>query len=209
MSTITTDPCPPYATLRAARSPFTASVHSSMSTWPIDSLIITTKAYATNAVINGLLPASPATPPSSFSRRNGHVRKAYHDTFRNPQRRPNLSSPPIPTASGTRISCTSPTGIGAIELGIIPDPSARLRGLYAQPRYPRPEQKLQLDDIMSPTEANPDLRYQSLRNTIAALTNAEGLNATWRPLDVQMAMRRKVVVNSIINPITALLLYQR
>ncbi|SRR5712691_1613697 len=48
---------------------------------------------------------------------------------------------------------------------------------------------------------------RSLRDTVAALSNLSGLNApTWKPIaHVKMAMKRKLVVNSIVNPLTALL----
>jgi len=48
---------------------------------------------------------------------------------------------------------------------------------------------------------------RSLRDTVAALSNLSGLNAaTWKPIaHVKMAMKRKLVVNSVVNPLTALL----
>jgi 2-dehydropantoate 2-reductase len=59
---------------------------------------------------------------------------------------------------------------------------------------------------MSPQERDDDSPYRCLRNTVAALSNLSGLNATWKPIShVETAMKRKLVVNSVINPLTALL----
>jgi 2-dehydropantoate 2-reductase len=50
-------------------------------------------------------------------------------------------------------------------------------------------------------------RYRSLRNTVAALCSLdEALHTSWKPIaQVQLAMRRKLVVNAVINPLTALM----
>jgi 2-dehydropantoate 2-reductase len=62
---------------------------------------------------------------------------------------------------------------------------------------------------MSPQECDSsgdDSPYRSLRNTVAALSNLSELDATWKPIShVETAMKRKLVVNSVINPLTALL----
>jgi len=59
---------------------------------------------------------------------------------------------------------------------------------------------------MSPQECDDDSPYRSLRNTVAALSNLSGLDATWKPIShVETAMKRKLVVNLVINPLTAFL----
>lgn len=51
-----------------------------------------------------------------------------------------------------------------------------------------------------------DSTYRPLRNTVAVLSNLTRLNATWRPIShVETAMKRKLVVNTVVNPLTALL----
>jgi 2-dehydropantoate 2-reductase len=58
---------------------------------------------------------------------------------------------------------------------------------------------------MSPQEGDKS-PYRSLRNTVAALSGLSGLNAIWKPIShVETAMKRKLVVNSAVNPLTALL----
>jgi len=49
-------------------------------------------------------------------------------------------------------------------------------------------------------------RYRSLRNTVAALLLAESLNARWKSMaHVQLSLRRKLVVSSVIHPLTAIM----
>lgn len=93
-------------------------------------------------------------------------------------------------------------GIGRIRLGIVPEPTERnFEASLSDLSNPR----LSLDDISTP-ENDLERKFLSLRNTIYALTCMEPLNVTWEPIyDVDMARRKKLVVNSIINPLTALL----
>ena len=59
---------------------------------------------------------------------------------------------------------------------------------------------------MSSQERDDDSPFHSLHNTIATLSNLLGLDATWKPIShVKTAMKCKLVVNSAINPFTALL----
>jgi 2-dehydropantoate 2-reductase len=58
---------------------------------------------------------------------------------------------------------------------------------------------------MSPQERDKS-PHRSLRNIVAALSGLSGLNATWKLIShVETAMKRKLVVNSAVNPFTALL----
>jgi len=72
---------------------------------------------------------------------------------------------------------------------------------------PKHKRKLRLNDISDLQDDPKLIRYRSLRNTVAALCSMdEALNVSWKSIaDLQVAMRSKLVVNSIINPLTALL----
>lgn len=72
-------------------------------------------------------------------------------------------------------------------------------------RVPRHERSLQVDDIAHSDDADFG-RYQSLRLTVAALSAMEVLNVQWEPIsEVQVAMRQKLVVNAVINPLSAIM----
>jgi 2-dehydropantoate 2-reductase len=68
-----------------------------------------------------------------------------------------------------------------------------------------PLANLSINDITKP--GDPDYeRYKYLRSTVAALQLLEDLNVSWKPIShIQLTMRRKLVVNSVINPLTALM----
>jgi 2-dehydropantoate 2-reductase len=67
------------------------------------------------------------------------------------------------------------------------------------------ERSLVLDDITSPDDLSFD-QYRSLRHTVAVLRSLDALGCKWSPIaEVQLAMRRKLVVNAIVNPLTAVL----
>ena len=71
------------------------------------------------------------------------------------------------------------------------------------------ERALSLDTITSPEgcgDNNDGSPYRSLRNAVATLSNLSGLNTTWKPIaHVKTAMKHKLVVNSVVNPLMALL----
>ncbi|KAH9937276.1 ketopantoate reductase PanE/ApbA C terminal-domain-containing protein [Fomitopsis serialis] len=98
------------------------------------------------------------------------------------------------------------TGVGSIQLGIMHDTHGRDYEAGMDTSLPVDDQKLSLNDITS-LQGDPDVeRYLSLRNTISALTSTTALDISWRPLfDVQLAMHRKLAVNCVVNPLTALL----
>ncbi|KAI0686655.1 ketopantoate reductase PanE/ApbA C terminal-domain-containing protein [Cytidiella melzeri] len=101
-------------------------------------------------------------------------------------------------------------GVGEIHLGIVPREGGQID---FEKSYP----DLNLDDIAPdpglgvPVDAGEEAadlvrRHASLRATIKHLTSLTALNVHWKPMrDVHTLMRRKLVVNSVINPLTALL----
>ncbi|RPD55924.1 hypothetical protein L227DRAFT_579395 [Lentinus tigrinus ALCF2SS1-6] len=182
------------------------------ATHPIDSLVVATKAFAVPDVLHGLRHLiSPDTTIVLMHNGMGVYEKLTRSLFRDPDERPNF------------VLCTNThglfrkdllhvvqTGYGEIQLGIAPDPLGRNfeAALTREPRQQSPYTELSLDDIADSGEGSSGAtpRYINLRNTIAALTGARALCATWRPYqEVQTAMRKKLVVNAFVNPISALL----
>ena len=79
------------------------------------------------------------------------------------------------------------------------------KSFYAEGKRQR-QRKLMLEDIVSGTEDPLRDRYLSLRNTVKVLQSLDDLQSAWEPFEkLQTTMRQKVVVNSVINPITMLL----
>ncbi|KAI0652044.1 ketopantoate reductase-like protein [Trametes meyenii] len=176
---------------------------------PINSLIVTTKAYAVSSVIRRLrMHLSPDSTVVLLHNGMGVYENIVASIYPNPHERPNF------------VFCSNTHGlftkgplhavhaaIGDIRLGIAPDPFGHdYEASHNAAGRPRDHQ-LSLDDIANVSTENPiPPRYLNLRNTIAALTTASGLRASWEPFsDVQIAMRSKLVVNSFINPVSALL----
>ncbi|KAI0719981.1 ketopantoate reductase PanE/ApbA C terminal-domain-containing protein [Cerioporus squamosus] len=181
------------------------------ATHPIDSLIVTTKAYAVPDVLYGLRSLiSRDTTIVLLHNGMGVYEKLTQSLFRDPHDRPNF------------VLCTNTHGLyrkdlmhtlmmgyGEIQLGIAPDPLGRnFEAALQREQDKSPYPELSLDDIADPVNdaATASPRYLNLRNTIAALTGARALCATWRPYrDVQTAMRKKLVVNAFVNPVSALM----
>ncbi len=177
---------------------------------PINTLIVTTKAFAVPSVMWALREyiTRDTTIVLLHNGMGVHEHLVRH-IFDVPRDRPNF------------VLCTNThglyrkdllhvvqTGVGEIQLGIAPDPLGRNYEeamLAGDGQGPYPE--LSLDDIANPTDNSAsNARYINLRNTITALTSARALGATWRPYrDVLTGMRRKLTVNALVNPLTALL----
>lgn len=178
------------------------------ATHPIDSLIVTTKAYAVPDVLHGLRSLiSRDTTIVLLHNGMGVYEKLTQSLFRDPHDRPNFV-----LCTNTHglyrkdLMHTVQTGYGEIQLGIAPDPLGRnFEAALAREPQESLVPELSLDDIADPVDgASP--RYLNLRNTIAALTGARALCATWRPYrDVQTALRKKLVVNAFVNPVSALM----
>ncbi|KAJ7161427.1 ketopantoate reductase-like protein [Mycena crocata] len=181
----------------------------------IESLFVTTKAPSTVAAISQLVPRLSENSTIVLVQ-NG---LAVYDLliqrlFRNPYTRPHfifattshgLSFPPVQPRIDT-LSLLQPF-VGTTEFATIPDPSGRsFEAGFLDESVPYPERRPRLSDLARP-EGDPAFqRYRSLRNTVAALLLAEPLNARWMSLaHVQLALRRKLVVHSVIHPLTAIL----
>ena len=110
-------------------------------------------------------------------------------------------------------------GIGALQFGVVADARMHPRDYersFWEPlpppkdsTTPAPPAHLSLDDIESRAETDNPFSpspYRTLRATIAALQSLSDLNTSWVPMaEMQIVLRQKLVTNSCINPITALL----
>ena len=174
---------------------------SASKTTPIDSLIVCVKAHHTVSSIRALVPR--LTPDSTIvlmQNGMGIYEALIRDIFRNPDQRPHFVLASITHGAWLKDTMhVVHAGVGGVHLGIFPE-----QGVDFEQSFPQ----LNLNDIApegAPSGSRPS-RFASLRHTIAALTGMEALNVEWQTFyNIQMAMRRKVVVNAVVNPLTALM----
>lgn len=174
---------------------------------PIESLIVALKAYTVVDAVKALVPR--LTPNSTIVLLHngmGVYERLVENVFRNPDQRPHFIVASNDHGAWNKdYFHTVHVGVGSIKFGIVADPLGRnFEASIAGEEGPEREQALSLDDIMSPQDD--DTTYRPLRNTVAALSSLTRLNTTWKPIShVETAMKRKLVVNTVINPLTALL----
>ncbi|KAJ7492473.1 ketopantoate reductase-like protein [Mycena latifolia] len=173
----------------------------------IESLFVTTRAASTLPALRRLAPRlSPDSTIVLIQNGLGVYDQLSQNVFPDPQRRPHFIFasathvtlfPAAHTYFSGNHTVLQPS-VGSVEFAIVPDPYGRNyeagfldQSVHASERRPR------LSDLA---------RYRSLRNTVAALLLAEPLNARWKSMAaVQLALRRKVVVQSVIHPLTAIM----
>ncbi|KAF7436518.1 2-dehydropantoate 2-reductase (Ketopantoate reductase) (KPA reductase) (KPR) [Pleurotus ostreatus] len=169
----------------------------------IESLIVTTKAHQTVPAIRRLLPRiSRDSTIVLLQNGMGVYEKLASEIFLNARLRPHFV-----LASNTHgaffksMQKVVHTGVGAIDFGIVPDINGRdYEAGFANGNKPHPH------DIIQAQEDPAFPHYRTLRNTVAALLMLKSLNTSWKPMaDIQVAMRRKLAVNAVINPLTALM----
>ena len=192
------DPAPDAALVEI---PGTAPTYAFDSQAPIESLIVCLKTISTPGAISQLLPRLSSSSTIVLMQNGMGVYEHLVETFfRNAAERPHFVLASINHGALTKRPLhIVHTGNGFINFGIVPDGAGR--------DFEASRPTLNLNDITPNTPDDPHSeRYLSLRNTIAALSSLRTLNCTWNPIyDVHMAMRRKLVVNSVINPLTAVL----
>ena len=191
-----------------ANSPLPPPPHVHHTLLPIESLIVTVKAYTAVGAIKALVPRlSPKSTIVLLHNGMGVYERLLQDVFRNPEQRPHFIVAVNDHGAWNKgYLHTVHAGVGAITFGIVADPRGRdFETPVADTGVPSQEQQHSLDNIMSRKEGN-DSPYRSLRNTVLALSNLSGLNTAWKPIShVETAMKRKLVVNSVVNPLTALM----
>ncbi|CAL1695056.1 unnamed protein product [Somion occarium] len=176
---------------------------------PITSLVVTTKAFSVAPSLRALLPRLSASSTIVLLQNGmGLYEELCTEVFPNPHNRPHIVV--AVNNHGTWLKeymHVVHAGIGNMKLAIMPDGLGRdFEASYRKAGNHRTA-KLNLDDIFTSSEEDTEGgRYYSLRYTMQAFLGAEGLHASWLPLyDVQLAKLRKLVVNCVINPLTALL----
>ncbi|KXN88804.1 putative 2-dehydropantoate 2-reductase [Leucoagaricus sp. SymC.cos] len=174
---------------------------------PIESLFVTTKAHQALPAISKLVPRLSANSTVVLLQNGmGLYEELANRVFRNPEHRPHFI-----LASNTHGVYTKGfhhvvhTGTGQVEFSIAPSPSRNFEASLEDESVPRHERHLQLNDIT--TAQDPHFaRYRSLRDTVAVLLLLEPLHTVWRPMhEMQIILRRKLVVNAVINPLTAIM----
>lgn len=174
----------------------------------IETLFVTTKAQNTTSAISRMLPRlTPRSTIVLLQNGMGIYEDLVQKLFRNPESRPHFV-----LASNTHGAWfKSPShvvhaGVGDIEFGIIPDSRGRdFETSLSEECKPQHERELSLDDIARRGETS-YAQYSTLRDTVAVLSSLDGLGCKWRRMsDVQLAMRKKLVVNAVVNPLTAIL----
>ncbi|KAF7303321.1 hypothetical protein MKEN_00831200 [Mycena kentingensis (nom. inval.)] len=181
---------------------------------PIESLFVATRPFNSLKIIRDLAPRLSSNSTIVLLTHGLSVFQTLIERqYQDPERRPHfvfasLSHPgyfdPIapPRQLSRRIIHSA---VGNLDYAIEYDPRGRdfEAGFYDTnftPDHRRPE----LSDIAG-LSGDPELpRYRSLRNTIAVLQLTEALNPRWKKLeDVQVSLRRRVVFDSIIQPLGA------
>ncbi|KAI0068092.1 hypothetical protein BV25DRAFT_518848 [Artomyces pyxidatus] len=178
------------------------------TTADIESLIVTTKAYSVVPAIEALLPRlKPSSTIVLLNNGMGVYEELLEKVFRNPKERPHFIVASNTNGAWTKgYFHTVHAGVGSLTFGITGDPNGRdFEASFNARDSPFEDRPLSLDDIARADEEG-DARYLSLRNTVAALSGLRGLGAKWQPISrVVVALKRKLVVNSVINPLTALM----
>ena len=137
----------------------------------------------------------------------GVYERLVEDVFRNPEQRPHFIVAVNDHGAWNKdYFHTVHTGIGSITFGIVADPRDRYfeASSVADEDVPTHERVLSLDDILSPQERHDD----SLSLTVQHRGRPLEPVGTRRDMEAHLALRdmkRKLVVNLVINPLTALL----
>jgi 2-dehydropantoate 2-reductase len=176
----------------------------------IESLFVMTKAHRTRAAIQRLLPRISKNSTITLMQNGmGVYEQLVHDFFRNPVERPQFI---LASSSHSTWFKSFHHAIhkhsGDIKFGIVDDPEGRqYEASLADESIPSHERKLRLDDICNPAGDPSSPRYQSLRNTVAAILSLEDvLHTSWVPMsEMQIILRRKLVVDAVIHTLTAIM----
>jgi 2-dehydropantoate 2-reductase len=176
---------------------------------PLECLVVTTKAPGTMHLIQRYQDRiTNRTTIVLLQNGMGVYERLVREVFRDPRKRPHFI-----LTTNTHGAWLKTTGLavhaghGEIEFGVVPDP--RQNRDFEKSFHDsagRPEQrKGSLTDVANPGADDLAQHYLPLRNTISALSAME-LNTRWRPItDIEIAMRRKLVVNAVINPLTCIM----
>ncbi|KAG6334537.1 hypothetical protein ID866_4553 [Astraeus odoratus] len=174
----------------------------------IESLFVTTKPMFTTNVLSKLVSRLNAKSTIVLLQNGmGILEELVQKVFRNPETRPNFILACNSNGAWLKHTCrVVHSAHGALEFAVVPDPRKRdFEASLMEESKPKYERRLNLDDITQPGDPLYE-QYRSLRGTVAVLNSLDALGAKWCPMaDVQVAMRKKLVVHAVVNPLTALL----
>ncbi|CAK5280583.1 unnamed protein product [Mycena citricolor] len=173
---------------------------------PIDSLFITNKGhsalYALRRLAHRILPTSTVVLAN-----NALAVHRLSPLFSDPEQRPHVilatsthAARHTTTGGARRVVHTFP---GRIHYALVANGS---RDVEAGLKSSSSDRRLRLSNIASTTGDTLYPFYRTLRNTVAVLHLAESLSAHWCSLqEMQSRMRRRLVVDSIIQPLSILM----
>ncbi|KAF9074842.1 ketopantoate reductase-like protein [Rhodocollybia butyracea] len=176
-----------------------------METSEIESLFVTLKAHQTVPAIRRLAPKlSPYSTIVLLQNGLGVYEQLIREIFIDPEQRPHFILASNTHGVYTRGHMDAVhAGRGEIRFGIVHDVRGRN---YDAGFQETPKREPSLTDITPGTSDPLFIRYKSLRDTVASLLLMETLSPSWLPMEeMQIALRRKLVVNAAINPLTAIL----
>ncbi|KAJ7706024.1 ketopantoate reductase PanE/ApbA C terminal-domain-containing protein [Mycena rosella] len=182
----------------------------------IESLFVTTRAASTLPALRLLAPRLSSDSTIVLIQNGlGVYEQLIQNVFRDPHQRPHFIFASATHAALFPAAHTFYAGahtvlhpvVGHVEFAVVPDPFGRnFEAGFLDEAVNPAERRPRLSDLARP-EGDPLFQhYRSLRNTVAALLLAEPLNARWKGMaHVQLALRRKLVVHSVIHPLTAIM----
>lgn len=95
-------------------------------------------------------------------------------------------------------------GVGELRFAIVPDGKRNFEESFWSSSHRKPQ--LQINDIAMRHNDREIDRYGSLRDTVSVLQKLTGLRPRWETYsNIQLLLRQKLVVNCVINPLTALI----
>ncbi|KAH7334386.1 ketopantoate reductase PanE/ApbA C terminal-domain-containing protein [Rhizoctonia solani] len=202
----------PDGTLRASilrpRKRYAGVQPSNDPQTPISSLIVTTKAPSTSRAIRALSSRlSPKSTITLLQNGMGVYEELCANIFPSPESRPHfvLAS----TTHGVwskRPFYTVHAGFGDLVFGVAPSSRVQLpitfeksgRKAITNWDLGLEEEQQDLLEKLAP--------YESLHGTLSALLSLRGLQPSWiGASDLQERLQRKLVTNSVVNPLTALM----
>ena len=177
---------------------------------PIESLFVATRAHHVRPAIQRLLPRLSRTSTITLLHNGmGVYEQLVREVFRNPEHRPHFILAANSHGSWFKSLRTAVHArVGEILFSVVADPGGRqFEAALSDESVPRPQRSLRLDDISDPPNDPSFSRYRSLRNTVAVLCSlGDTLHTSWMPMaQIQITLRRRLVVHSVINPVTAIL----
>ncbi|KAF9041763.1 6-phosphogluconate dehydrogenase C-terminal domain-like protein [Hymenopellis radicata] len=172
----------------------------------IDSLIVTSRTYSTIPMLKMLSSRlSSSSTVVLLQSGMGMYDDLLKFTFPDPSRRPHfvLATHSHSLYGNGQFNLVH-NRIGRIKFAVIPnstktDADAGFRQAEISPF----ERKGRLSDLVPPSES---FQFQSLHDTVETLLKLDELNTSWVSMaDMQTALRKRLVIQSVVDPLTTLM----